>query len=159
MSLSEVYIKESIVKKDVPVSEALEKYLPLFSENAVYWLLATDRTVFEPLSSLEKNLAGVYSLTVCDDLRELRLEKGPFESKGRYRFIEELDSGETDGARPVYCRTSGYVLRRKIAAKRSPRAVIDYPGSSAKLVYKEYFSPNEGGWLTLTAARLAGLAQ
>jgi hypothetical protein len=156
MSLPPVFIKQTLVKTPTPVSEALAKNASLFGLRAFYLLLATDRIEFRPWSAFDHNLDGVYSLTICDAQTELRLEKEPFKPLARYRSLQERATAEA-GFSEVFRRTSSYALRRPIHPHPAGHSVIDYPGDQVKLLYQEYFAPNEVGWLTLTAARLAGL--
>jgi hypothetical protein len=156
MSLSQVYIKRTIVKTPTLASEILEWGARLFEPSAYYLLLATDRVEFRPFSAFDHNLVGVYSLALCDAQTELWLEKGPFESAAKYRLLQERAASE-EGFKAVFQRISAYVPRQKISPNPKSHAIIEPPGGSARLIYKEYFSPDGDGWLTLTDARLAGL--
>lgn len=78
---------------------------------------------------------------------ELRLEKTPFTREAAGRLLKEVDPGTPDAAK-MWARVTSYVLRggKNVSVK-------------GKIVYKEYFQPNEDGMLLCRHSRTAGLAQ
>jgi hypothetical protein len=157
MTLDKVIIEERHWD-DKPAADIVAEQRTIFLPSAVCLILATDRVVFQPFSSLDPNWEiGCYSLVICDGLAELKLEKDPFFNLCKGRLIREKDIGDdNDGFRhnKISCRTTFYPLRKKIDTKH---AVIKYDDSYSKLIFKEYFDKDENGWLFLTASRLAGL--
>ncbi|MDR1044971.1 MAG: hypothetical protein LBP33_07625 [Candidatus Adiutrix sp.] len=123
---------------------ALTEWFNLFGPRAVYLLEATDRAEMGRFEAgARPALEGCFSLIVCDQEAELRLEKGPFESRARVRLLRE---GRGDVA--VLARESSYYLRDHFQKK---------VGRGARLVFREYFREDRHGWHSFEAGRLAGL--
>jgi hypothetical protein len=123
-----------------------------FQDGAICLVEATDRATLQPFSQLP-DLTGCFSVIVCDPKAELRIEKEPFSPNFSYRYITD----SPDEGREVWIRESDYYLRRPIKADHAHLEIAG--GHLAKLRFKEYFSPDDSGWLTLAASRLAGLGQ
>lgn len=107
------------------------------------WFLAEAPAAvfFERLERLPETESGSFaSLRIFARNGEIRLEKNPGCPEICARAILEDAGGEE-----YYCRETAYFIREKI------------DGNHARLICREYFQPNESGFLVKQCERLTGV--
>ena len=155
--LKETWLQPQELELDFTDRAAWAERIKIFAPTAIYLLEATDRAALGPLTSFDdQGWAGCFSLIICDDQAELRLEKEPFATWARARLLREYGAdARLEKAELCWVRRDQHPLRRPMAAEH---AAISLPqAGEVWLEAREYFQPNDSGWLTRRYLSLAGL--
>ena len=146
-------------------------YIPLlFPNEALCLYQGTHKAILAPLEEIDLQTEWEYctSCIICTQVAELRVEKPPFAAQGDCRVLVAGGTLPNDTVFANFSqrlfdtlrvRETHYLLHNPINA---PCAVVQYPvqyGKKPMLGYREYFAPDENGWLELKAACFAGLAR
>ena len=168
--LSTTSIQIATSKGGLNARQLLDTAQQLFPADALCLYQGTHRAVLAPLREmdLEADWLACTSCVICSDTVELRAEKAAFEDRAACRLVAEGEAlpglehfaGEKKTTpSETFVRTSRYMLHGPVDSRHAGIQYDPAWGNRPKLTYKEYFSPDNNGWLQLQAGCFAGIAK